>query len=307
MLPVHRAEPGWLRSAAASVRAQTLEDWVLHVVEDGCPDRSADALVDAWPADDTRLRLYRPETRRGQVAARTLALQEADAPWVALLDQDDEYLPTKLADQIAAAEASGAEVAYVDVAFVGPDGEDLPDRTEAAARARRADSLDGLDPAARTRRLFAGNVLDFPSTLFARAAYDRVDGFDRHHPGAADWAFWVELSASGAGFTHVPHPCYRKRVHPDSDGTRTLDERNLDFPAVAHELRRRHGLDGEGVDRREQDLRRRAARSALVLGRRVEALRLLRSMVAHGHAREAVEVLAEATSSGRAVRHLVRR
>jgi succinoglycan biosynthesis protein ExoO len=298
VLPVHRAPAGWLRAAAASVRAQDHEDWVLHVVEDGCPERSADALLEAWPVDDERLRFLRLDQQVSQVVARARAVAQGDAPWLALLDQDDEYEPDKLRRQLAAV-ADGAEVAYVDVAHIDPDGTVLADRTEEAARARRSDTLDGLDTAGRVEALFVGNVLDFPSTLFARSAYDRVGGWDRRFPGGEDWAFWVELAATGSTFTHLARPLYRKRAHPGSDGTRTLDERNLGFLAMAEDLRRRHGIEGPAADQRLRDLRRRAARSALVLGRRARAARLLLAMAAHGQAREVPEVVGQAFRSRR--------
>jgi glycosyltransferase involved in cell wall biosynthesis len=273
----------------ASVRAQTFEDWVLHVVEDGCPVRSADAVLAAWPDGDDRLRLLRGERCRGQVAARAWAIETSDAPHVALIDQDDEYLPEKLEAQLA----TGAAVAYVDVTFVGPDGEVLAERTEDGVRSRRVDVLAGVPSETRVRRLFAGNVLDFPSTMFTRAAYEGVDGWDTRFPGAEDWAFWIELAAAGADFAHVPRRLYRKRVHPDSDGSRTLDERNLAFPACAADLRRRHGISGPEADQRDADLRRRAARSAMILRRPGPAVRHLAAMATHGQLREVPEILGE--------------
>jgi glycosyltransferase involved in cell wall biosynthesis len=271
------------------VLAQTFEDWVLHVVEDGCPDRSADAVLDVWPPGDDRLRLHREERRRGQVAARARAIEASSAPHVALLDQDDELLPDKLAAQVA----TGTAVAYVDVTYVDEAGDVLTQLTEERRQTRRADVLAGVRTETRVRRLFAGNVLDFPSTMFSRAIYERVGGWDTRFPGAEDWAFWVDVAATGADFAHVARPLYRKRVHARSDGTRSFDERNLAFPACAAALRRRHGIRGPEADQREADLRRRAGRSALALRRPGPAARHLVAMATHGQLREIPEILGD--------------
>jgi hypothetical protein len=71
---------------------------------------------------------------------------------------------------------------------------------------------------------------------------------------------------------------------------------------MAEDLRRRHGITGPDVERRERDLRRRAARSAIVLGRRALAVRLLAAMATHGQLRQVGEVVGDAVPAATRVR-----
>ena len=87
-----------LRRCVESVLAQTCADWELIAVDDGSVDESV-RVVEAF--GDARIRLLRHERNRGPSAARNTAIEAAHGEYLALLDSDDEWLPTKLEKQIA--------------------------------------------------------------------------------------------------------------------------------------------------------------------------------------------------------------
>jgi len=60
---------------------------------------------DPWLIDDPRIALVHTGGARGAPAARNLATSQANGPWLALLDDDDLWLPGKLPRQLAAARA----------------------------------------------------------------------------------------------------------------------------------------------------------------------------------------------------------
>jgi glycosyltransferase involved in cell wall biosynthesis len=108
-----------LRETLASVVAQTEVDREILVWDDGSTDDSP-AIVAEFAAH--RLRYFRGQGI-GLGPARNLALREARGDWVAFVDQDDLWSPTKLASQLALGDADPA-VALVygrTVAFT-PDG-----------------------------------------------------------------------------------------------------------------------------------------------------------------------------------------
>ena len=88
-------EPGpLLRAALASVLSQTRTDWRLVVVDDG----SSEDL--SWVRDlDDRVELLR-QPNQGVSVARNVGTRASTSPYVAFLDQDDVWRPTKLARQL---------------------------------------------------------------------------------------------------------------------------------------------------------------------------------------------------------------
>jgi glycosyltransferase involved in cell wall biosynthesis len=105
----HQAER-FIDEAIASVRAQTIADWELLVVDDGSTDGSA-AIVARHAADDpARLRALAHPGRgnRGMAAARNLGMAAARGRAIAFLDADDVWRPERLARHLAALEAHPA-------------------------------------------------------------------------------------------------------------------------------------------------------------------------------------------------------
>lgn len=88
--------------AVRSVLGQTFRDFEVVVVDDGSTDGLQGALSDL---DDPRLKCLRHEQRRGANAARNTGVENASGELVAFLDSDDEWLPQKLAVQMAVLQA----------------------------------------------------------------------------------------------------------------------------------------------------------------------------------------------------------
>jgi glycosyltransferase involved in cell wall biosynthesis len=82
----------YLRESVASVCAQTLEDWELVIVLDGCEDDLSDL-------SDDRIRVLR-QPRRGVSIARNVGLLSTSSELVAFLDDDDRMLPDRLLAQL---------------------------------------------------------------------------------------------------------------------------------------------------------------------------------------------------------------
>jgi glycosyltransferase involved in cell wall biosynthesis len=89
-----------VRRAVASVLRQTLTDLEIIVVDDGSVDPTREALGSV--ISDTRLTFHRNESATGPSAARNVGAELARGSFVAYLDSDDEWHPTKLERQVAA-------------------------------------------------------------------------------------------------------------------------------------------------------------------------------------------------------------
>ena len=101
----------YLPEAIESVLAQTFARWELICWDDCSADRSADVCRQY---SDERIRYYLAPTHTSVAEARNAAMQQARGQWLAFLDQDDFWEPTKLADQHALiAQKAGANLGIV--------------------------------------------------------------------------------------------------------------------------------------------------------------------------------------------------
>ena len=88
----------FLPEAVESVLAQTFADWELLIIDDGSTDHTPEA-VRPFLAD--RRVSYTRSDRLGQPRAKNLGIRLARGEFVAFLDADDAWMPTKLDKQLA--------------------------------------------------------------------------------------------------------------------------------------------------------------------------------------------------------------
>ncbi|GAA3334771.1 glycosyltransferase family 2 protein [Amorphoplanes nipponensis] len=105
-----RARPELVTRAVRSALAQTVGAIEVIVVIDGPDEPTSRALA---RIADARLRVVVVPAPGGAPNARNVGVRAARAPWTALLDDDDEWLPGKLAAQLAAAGAARAALPVV--------------------------------------------------------------------------------------------------------------------------------------------------------------------------------------------------
>ena len=190
--------------AIRSALAQTEQDFELLVVDDGSTDRTAD-IVRSF-RDDPRVILISSENR-GPAIARNLALARARGQFVSLLDSDDLYLSTYLA------EVSAALKANPDAGFVFPDAWVLDDTS---GRIRHTYTLADYaapdpDPSAWLRQLVTYNVVHCMA-MIPRAVLERVGPFDERLRAAMDYELWLRIAAHGYGAVRIDRPLGVYRV-----------------------------------------------------------------------------------------------
>ena len=97
-----------LPRAVQSVLAQTFADYEIIIVDDGSTDHTQESVA---TLSHPKVRSLRHEVSRGQSAAINTGIDRARGEYVAFLDDDDEWLPSKLAMQVAALDAADENVA----------------------------------------------------------------------------------------------------------------------------------------------------------------------------------------------------
>lgn len=246
VLPVFnacRTEPAFLAAAIASVACQTYPSVELIVVDDGSTDGSGELcrqLLDQYP--------YLPSTlvrteNGGQSAARNHGASLSHGELLAFLDQDDAFLPTKLAAVVPLL-ADGAEVVYTDA--------DIVDEAS-GARVRRFHRTLGCGqphPKRSIEDVLARNAFVMPGLMtMRREVFERVGGFDPQLSGYQDDDLFVRL-LEVARVRYLPQSTLVWRMHDEnySFSGRMVRSRRL----YASKLLERHA--DQGRDRRRTRL-----------------------------------------------------
>jgi glycosyltransferase involved in cell wall biosynthesis len=199
-----RNRAAMLREAIESVRAQTYAAWELIVIDDGSTDETPQ-VVEALARGDARIRVMR-QAQRGVSAARNAGIRAARGRYVAFLDDDDLFLPPKLAAQVDALERDPT------LGFVYS-------QTEWVDRAGTRLSLHPTTPVEDLRGLFETCAIPLQTVVCCAELLEEVGGFDEQLTIGEDYDLWLRLART-ARFQFLPGPLVRYRVH----GTNTCND-----------------------------------------------------------------------------------
>lgn len=195
VMPVYNAAR-YLKESIDSALAQQDVTVQVIAVDDGSSDNSLEILA-SYGDRVTAL----SQKNAGPGPARNAAIAQASHPWVAFLDADDLWEPTKLKVQLESAAATNADVVYTNSVNFG-DVERVGDLRLPPGRMPAGDVFAAL---------LMDNFITMSSVLVKRQALTDVGGFDDHFRGTEDWNLWLRLAAESAVFTPVPEPLVKYR------------------------------------------------------------------------------------------------
>jgi len=181
-----------IRSAVDSVLAQTYESRELIVVNDGSTDDTR-AVLDHYRGRITVI----DQDNRGMCAARNVAIRQAQGAYIAFLDADDRWLPTKLAQQVALLE-SRPEIGFCSTGARVEDerGKLLNVWQCRSGRTRMLETLFAENAA------IAGGC---SAVVARRPLVEQVGLFDESLRGFEDPDLWIRLAAV-SGYACIDEP-----------------------------------------------------------------------------------------------------
>jgi glycosyltransferase involved in cell wall biosynthesis len=265
--------------AIESVLRQTHPLWHLTVVDDCSPDATVERVESLRRRHPDRISLLRLDRPHRAAGARMVGVTGSSGDLIAFLDQDDRWLPEKLARQVACFAGDGALAAvHTDVEIIDSDGmtrAGAADR-ENAGRARIAWGV-GSDLSAE---LFRKNSIRLASSAVRRTAFDAIGGFDTSLFGGEDWEFWVRL-ADRFPIAHLPAVLIQRRVHPGNVSRVHSLARSAGKLEALEKMRRRYPHIAPLAAAKRGQLLRDAALAAARQRRLGRAFRYALSLLAH--------------------------
>jgi glycosyltransferase involved in cell wall biosynthesis len=198
-----RNRPQLASQAVKSALAQTYQLIEVIIVLDG-PDQAT--VNELKLINDARLQVMELSTNVGAATARNTGIKAAQGTWIAFLDDDDEWLPTKIERQLAVATQSSHTSPIVSCRFFAQTskGEFVWPQRLPSHQEKVADYLF------IRKSLFLGEAFIVTPTIFTtKALLDKIP-FNPELPRHEDLDWLVRASqADGVGMEFVPEPLAR--------------------------------------------------------------------------------------------------
>jgi glycosyltransferase involved in cell wall biosynthesis len=193
----------YLPETINSLLNQTFTDFEAIVINDGSTDN-----IKSWFGNlkDSRLKII-SQANQGQSKARNVGLTHAQGKYVAFLDADDLWAPSKLEKQVSILESNPeAGVVYTWVSGIDSNG------------VLRGRTIKNLAEGMVWRELSQHNILECGSTpLIRQTCFERVGVFDERLPPCEDLDLWLRI-ARHYNFLVLKEPLVYYRQHASSSG-----------------------------------------------------------------------------------------
>jgi len=181
--------PAWnsertLLETLQSVSAQSHANLEIVIVDDGSTDRTA-AVAQGFCQSEPRARLIQTQNM-GVSCARNRGIAEARADWVAPIDSDDLWHPTKIEKQLRKALGASGKMGFVYCWHrqIDEDGRVLASGPSLALKGRVFSRFAYINP-----------VANGSAPLFSRRALVEVGGYDEDLPPYEDPMVQLRIAA----------------------------------------------------------------------------------------------------------------
>jgi len=184
-----------LKRSIQSVMNQTYKELEIIVVDDGSTDDTKD-LINKLQQQDERIKYIRHDKNRGAAAARNTGIKASAGIYIAFNDSDDEWLPTKLEEQVSILENTPPYIGVVYTGLLRIEKDRkiyLP-----SAKIRKKDNNIH-------KEIIKNKFIGLPSMLMRKVCFEKVGLFDEQLPALEDWELLIRVSKYFK-FKYIPKP-----------------------------------------------------------------------------------------------------
>jgi glycosyltransferase involved in cell wall biosynthesis len=183
--PVYNGQD-FLDRSIKSVLAQTYENWELLLIDDGSSDNSVQIIK--YYLEDNRIKLLRNESNSGIPTTRNKGIENSTGEFIALLDQDDEWLPHKLEKQVN-------RFLEIDDSF-GLIYSNVEVRTDQGILADQKKEIEPeVSIQSNLELMLSRNLITSPTAMVKRKALEEVGLFDESiRWGGDDYDLWIRIA-----------------------------------------------------------------------------------------------------------------
>jgi teichuronic acid biosynthesis glycosyltransferase TuaG len=111
----------FIEDTIKSVQQQVFEDWE-HIIIDDCSSDNTVEIVEQYTKIDKRIRLIKQSQNKGAAEARNVGIKNAKGRYIAFLDSDDLWLPSKLKTQVEFMEKNDVAFSFSSYELIDEEG-----------------------------------------------------------------------------------------------------------------------------------------------------------------------------------------
>ncbi|MDR4890022.1 glycosyltransferase family 2 protein [Fredinandcohnia sp. QZ13] len=112
----------FIEDTIKSVQDQTYTNWEMIIVDDVSTDNTVEIIKEKMKTD-SRIKLIPLDKNGGAAIARNTAIKNASGKYIAFLDSDDLWVPTKLEKQVTFMERNGYNFTFTGYEIMTEEGE----------------------------------------------------------------------------------------------------------------------------------------------------------------------------------------
>ncbi len=193
----------YIERAIQSIKNQTYSNWEVLIIDNYSTDSTGTILQNL---EDQRIKVIKFNNEGVIGASRNIGLKKAKGDFIAFLDSDDWWRPTKLKLAITKLE-QGYDVFYHEMKIAKHD--------DKLRYTKRVVGGWQVLPPVLTDLLIRGNALANSSVVTRRKMIEQVSLFseDRDMVGCEDYNLWLKLSQITERFYFCPEPLGYYLVH----------------------------------------------------------------------------------------------
>lgn len=107
-----------------SVQAQTYQNWEMIIIDD-CSEDDSVAIARRYAAKDSRIKVNVCKNNYGAALARNIAIEMSRGEYLAFLDADDLWVPTKLEKQLRFMQENDCDFSCTEFEHMNEEGRSL--------------------------------------------------------------------------------------------------------------------------------------------------------------------------------------
>lgn len=174
--PVLNAK-AYLEEAIQSVQGQTYRQWELIIIVDKNSSDNSLQIAQDFSRKDSRIKVIQNLDLSGVCANRNYGIQMSVGHYIAFLDADDRWRPSKVQHQVEFMEKHGASISAHSYSRISQEGTPLRGLREVPLKLDR-------------RSILADNKVGCLTVMIKKSDFDKIEFTDGDHE---DLRLWLDL------------------------------------------------------------------------------------------------------------------